>query len=208
MGMSWKRRLWRFVAAILSACVYFDTVWCILESFGGRWGYSPRWSDQQCWSAWYTHQSSKYWACGGQILGSGRSWKEAIKSFTKSSFQSQVNEVAGIYGKQGGKVEMGDECLFLPNWKSPIRLFLGQWSQNVPLIKEISFEGLTLRNAKIIKCWHMFSSPIPFFNVIHLKKKLFPINLINSEESHNPSKPIRMKVKRIIRLPLCKMVLS
>lgn len=54
---------------------------------------------------------------------------------------------------------------------------------------------------------HIFLSLISSFTVIHLKK-LFDINQANSEDSHNPSKAIQVKVKRVIRLPVRKMELD
>lgn len=94
------------------------------------------------------------WVWGGEMLGSGRYWKEGIKSSTKSTFQNWVKESAGIYGKKVGKGLGCEMNIFLPNWTSQ---FLGQLSQNFPLNGEISFEGLTLQNTK---SWPMFPPPL------------------------------------------------
>lgn len=87
-----------------------------------------------------------------------------------------------------------------PSWNTGHKIFL---LVRKSLLKDSPYKT---QNHKAMA--HVFIPLISSFNVIRLKKKLFPINLINSEEIHNPSKPIQMKVKGIIRLPLCKMVLS
>ena len=98
------------------------------------------------------------WLWGGEMLGSGRYWKEGIKSFAKSTFQNWVKESAGIYGKKVGKGPGREMNIFLPNWTSQ---FLGQLSQNFPLNGEVSFEGLTLQNTKSQN--HDPCFPAPYF---------------------------------------------